>query len=260
MINLSNELMRLSTYLEETEEVADQEFNHYAAQNAYRHRIEAAARMAQNIAITNVTLGNDWLAVASADTATAIDRKYAAFRSQIEDVQELERLQQTNATSQANVSIPIENRIAEIEQRMLARQDSIPKIPVRQVAQKAVIANQQIDEASDNRQSGYLTLSVVRDLFIATGSGTLQPHMTSVPSIHVELIKSPPEVDTKSLLIRPGTGTTYDFNITLKSTAFNVFVPKGDYRFRYEAVCSDGELDSVNNEASVSNSKEEAPN
>jgi len=63
--------------------------------------------------------------------------------------------------------------------------------------------------------------------------------MNSVPHIAVRLVSSPEDAKSNNFSVRPGTGTTYDFNITMKSMVYGNYLQKGIYIFEYSAE-SDG--------------------
>jgi len=103
----------------------------------------------------------------------------------------------------------------------------------------AVRVGQQIIVAAPDNQKGRLTIEVQRDTYVATGSGKLEPQMNSVPHIAVRLVSSPEDAKSNNFSVRPGTGTTYDFNITMKSMVYGNYLQKGIYIFEYSAE-SDG--------------------
>jgi hypothetical protein len=82
-------------------------------------------------------------------------------------------------------------------------------------------------------QRGTLVVRLVRPAFKFTCSGRLEPHMLKVPDLTVAL-KSFPE-GMPEHIVRFGTGTTYDFNIHVKSTDYGEYLPTGEYRFFYDA-------------------------
>lgn len=67
-----------------------------------------------------------------------------------------------------------------------------------------------------------------------TCSGHLEPELEDIPLIHAELVESPQEVPQHT--IHAATGTTFDFNIHVKSTEKGVPLPIGEYVFSYIAI------------------------
>ena len=99
----------------------------------------------------------------------------------------------------------------------------------------AVRVDQQSASATPYKQTGKLIIQVQRETYIATGSGKLDPQMKNVPQIAVRLVASPAGAKPEGIMIRPGTGTTYDFNITMKSMAYGKYLQLGEYQFEYTA-------------------------
>lgn len=99
----------------------------------------------------------------------------------------------------------------------------------------AVATAQEFGGGSEALQTGILRISVLRQTFTATGSGKLIPPMREKPWVTVQLLSAPPEYRGNSVKFTCGTGTTFDFNITLKATEYGVSIPPGEYVFSYEA-------------------------
>jgi hypothetical protein len=99
----------------------------------------------------------------------------------------------------------------------------------------AVITDQKIDSANGFCQKGYLDITIVRDVYTATGSGKFTPRMVDIPTVYTELVAFPNGVDINTVNHQPGTGTTFDFNIGLKSRVLGRCLPRGTYRFKYMA-------------------------
>jgi hypothetical protein len=59
--------------------------------------------------------------------------------------------------------------------------------------------------------------------------------MVAVPHMEVRLVQGPIGANVDAILIRPGTGTTFDFNITMKSMEYGVHLPLGTFVFEYRA-------------------------
>jgi hypothetical protein len=102
-------------------------------------------------------------------------------------------------------------------------------------ARPAVTARQVASELSEYQQTGTLDITIEREVYIATGSGKLDPPMVAVPHMEVRLVQGPIGANVDAILIRPGTGTTFDFNITMKSMEYGVHLPLGTFVFEYRA-------------------------
>ena len=59
--------------------------------------------------------------------------------------------------------------------------------------------------------------------------------MLGTPFIEATLIEAPASVDADTIAIRAGTGTNFDFNISLKSRRWKEYLPCGTYVFEYAA-------------------------
>ena len=99
----------------------------------------------------------------------------------------------------------------------------------------AVNTQQDIEVADPLHQSGTIKIEVLRETFFATGSGRLEPRMNGVPRLNVTVVSRPDGLKDEELIIKPGTGTTYDFNVSIKSFAYGKHLPLGEYVFNYEA-------------------------
>ena len=86
-----------------------------------------------------------------------------------------------------------------------------------------------------HHQTGTLYITVLRQTYTATGSGKLAPHMRDKPWLNVQLQSAPAAYNRETMKYTCGTGTTFDFNVTLKSIEFGVPLPMGEYVFAYEA-------------------------
>lgn len=119
------------------------------------------------------------------------------------------------------------NEIAaeEISALVKLRSDSSPLVRV---------VNQSEDAATVNYQEGVLRVVLNRPAYKFTCSGHFSPKLTGVPSVFVDLVGCPEGVPRYAL--RAGTGTTFDFNIHLKSIEYGDFLPAGEYVFEYYAI------------------------
>jgi hypothetical protein len=95
------------------------------------------------------------------------------------------------------------------------------------------IREQTAEIASSKWHKGVLVVTLLRPAFKFTCSGRLDPRMPSIPELTIGLRSSPSGMPPH--ILRFGTGTTYDFNIHLKSTDYGEHLPSGSYTFLYEA-------------------------
>lgn len=112
---------------------------------------------------------------------------------------------------------------------------------VRQVANRtsnpAVAVSQDVDSdfASPDYNRGIIRITVLRNTQIATGTGKLFPVMSSTPFITARLLEMPDSYPSDMVKFKAGTGTSFDFNINIKSTTYHNPLPLGQYVFSYEA-------------------------
>ncbi len=249
MVHLSLQLHHLKGFLEDTDEVAEeqQNTNLYAGLNAYHHRTVAAADMAGSLASSNEAFRSDWLGVVSDKTRKRIEEKYEALRKYMQDFETIQKLQlqtTTNVESDGEEQ-EVREKLEQAEKRIESIQQSLPiqaaffrhslrlpAVEVEQITSKADLEN----------NSGTLRIKVVRPVFMATGSGKLIPPMKGVPELKVQLLHWPTALSFEDFKMVPGTGTNYDFNIALKSTAYGLHLPLGEYVFNYRAIASESSV------------------
>lgn len=95
-------------------------------------------------------------------------------------------------------------------------------------------AEQEVETATEGWQSGTLTIELVRQAYKFTCSGRFDPEMSDVPVLEVKLIQGPSNMPQH--IVRGGTGTSFDFNIHVKSTEFGELLPIGKYVFAFTAL------------------------
>ncbi len=108
----------------------------------------------------------------------------------------------------------------------------LPAVSVEQFAESS---------GSEYYNCGTIRIRILRDTVLATGSGKLKPAMNGIPFVSARLERMPEGYSTELVKFSAGTGTNFDFNIRIKSTAYNVPLPIGEYEFSYEARC-DGDM------------------
>lgn len=122
-------------------------------------------------------------------------------------------------------------------QRSLPPTRTIEDVSTTYITRPPAVAVQQEPGHSDaGHQTGRLKINVLRQTMTATGSGKLVPEMSYVPHVDVTLEGAPEGYSAELVRFHCGTGTTFDFNITLKSLSFNSSIPVGEYVFSYKAV------------------------
>lgn len=100
----------------------------------------------------------------------------------------------------------------------------------------AVSTSQEASHSDSMTQRGRIKINVLRNTTVATGSGKFAPEMSDIPVVNVVLEVTPEGYSPELVRFHCGTGTTFDFHITLKSLSFNSSIPIGEYVFAYEAI------------------------
>ena len=95
------------------------------------------------------------------------------------------------------------------------------------------LLSQNVSTFTDSKNSGTITIELKRSVKNFTASGHLEPNLLTSPVLEVKMTKSPHNLPQYRL--GAGSGTTYDFNIHLKSIDYQTYLPAGIYTFEYEA-------------------------
>lgn len=107
-------------------------------------------------------------------------------------------------------------------------------VKARAAANPLVQAISQLEATSTSEwNEGALSVELYRPAYAFTCSGHFKPNLQSVPSVRARLIEHPDGLPQH--IVRSGTGTTFDFNIHLKSTVNEEYLPAGEYVFEYVA-------------------------
>lgn len=114
----------------------------------------------------------------------------------------------------------------EISALVKARNEPLLKM----VSQTEVCANK-----SEN--IGRIIIKLLKPTYLFTCSGHFEPNLEGVPSMQVSLVSHPEQMPRH--IVRSGAGTTFDFNIHVKSVAYQEHLPKGEYIFEYKATIED---------------------
>lgn len=104
---------------------------------------------------------------------------------------------------------------------------------IRATANVVRSVSQSTQSCSSTTNNGLLTVDIARPTFMFTASGHFEPNLQAPPGLKVRLIETPTALAKHRL--HAGSGTTYDFNIHLKSLDFGVTLPAGRYVFEYSA-------------------------
>jgi hypothetical protein len=112
------------------------------------------------------------------------------------------------------------------EIRNVARQQLRDTPLVKVLTQNAHISDAEI-------AAGILKIELLEPAYSFTCSGHFVPELNMVPDLRVKLASFP--VGIPNHVIRSGTGTTFDFNIHLRSINYGAWLPVGVYVFEYEA-------------------------
>ena len=121
-----------------------------------------------------------------------------------------------------------ETAAEEIGALVRARTASAPLL--RLVSQTETSANQ-----AEN--SGKLIVELLRPAYRFTCSGRLDPRLDGIPMMLARLISHPQGMPRH--VVRAGAGTTFYFNIHVKSIAYQEHLPIGEYVFYYSATMPD---------------------
>ncbi|MDR9876575.1 hypothetical protein RJC98_15395 [Pseudomonas allii] len=239
IVNLSISIDRLKEFLLSSIDSVESKNDSAEVQlNGLKNRIESAAEMAVLLALSNQTFKTDWLGVVSSSMRDKIEQKYLATTEWINATDKRQKLEKKLEASGGNSALAAEIvaqlRTTDLKIESLA--DTIPSVTVPLKKSPATAVNNQTYSVQDEfKQAGQITVSVFRGVTLATGSGKLSPKMVASPHVEVKLESSPEEFDAGKFKIYPGTGTNYDFNVTIKSIVPGQLVPVGDYVFSFEA-------------------------
>lgn len=241
MVNFTSQLLDLEGYLRDTAVVAQDEggINIHAALNAYRHRTDAAASMAANLASTNESFRSDWLGVVSDSARKVIEANYKKLRSVTRKLDEIVELEQKERSASGSEDESLRKTLEKARQELESLKESLPirAFVARSPENKApaVAVDQQVEMATPERNKGVLRIKILRPVPSATGSGKLAPRMGEVPGVTIKPIKVPEGAALGDFRYTVGTGTNYDFNITIGTSGFGDPLPTGEYHFEYEA-------------------------
>ena len=225
MINLTVQLDQAKLFLRNAIDAGEREYRGRGetfARKALEHRIDGAMNMIDLIQTSNEALANDWLGVVSGSMARQLREKKKGL-DQLSKVVGGGPSVDAPLDSSSNMSdyIPGAGR--------LLRAASDPALgPAAKISQTG-------HSGDGHSQMGIMVIDVIRDTWAATGTGKLDPQMAGVPRVAVTLTNAPSHCDRSRISHHSATGTNRDFNINLRSTVRNTFLPQGQYVFEYKA-------------------------
>ncbi|WP_434707241.1 hypothetical protein J3P75_14910 [Pseudomonas sp. R1-1] len=239
IVNLSIQIDRLKEFLLSSIDTVESKDNTHEMQlYGLKNRIESAAEMAVLLALSNQTFKNDWLGVVSGPMRSKIEQKYKDTSDWIAATDKRQKLEKKIEASEGNDALVAElaAQLRATEQKIEELSNSIPAatVPLNKTLASSV-SSQDFAERSETKQSGTISIAVHRPIPNATGSGKLSPKMVAAPNLSVNLLAAPEGFERDKYKIHPGTGTNYDFNISIKSKVPGTLVPIGEYEFSFEA-------------------------
>lgn len=132
-------------------------------------------------------------------------------------------IQESAKASQTEVSDEVIEEIIKIS--LDAQGDSFDDTP-------SIMVSQAIIEADKNQQSGFLIVTLNRDMKYATGTGRFSPRFSDVPKLEVELVNSPYD-DQAYVGVSFGCGTIMNFNVHIRAKTNTLNA--GEYVFKFKA-------------------------
>ena len=254
IVNLSTQLWRLERFFQETIADASMETDPERSVLVFGNRVHSGLHTIRGLRAENNTFLSDWKGVVSAGVREEIATQVGAMSDIIEGYQEIDE-----ARTSIDGEDPQNEQRLERAYEMIDRGKKILPATLRgQVGGSAplpgVATGQTITAATERIQEGTLELRILRPLFSVTGSGKLKPPMATPPRIKVKLRQKPP--GTGDIRISVGAGTTFDFNVHLKSKEFNVHLPTGSYVFHYVAT---SDTEPITGEFNIEDSSETQP-
>ncbi|MGF6091118.1 hypothetical protein [Pseudomonas sp. 18173] len=237
--NLSIQIDRLKEFLLSSIDAVESKNDSPEMQlNGLINRIESAAEMAVLLALSNQTFKNDWLGVVSGSMRSKIEQKYKDTSDWIAATDKRQKLEKKIEASEGNDALVAEFaaqlRATELKIEELSNAIPAATVPLKKTLASSV-SRQEFTERTGTKQVGTISIAVFRPVPNATGSGKLSPKMVAAPNVTVKLLGAPDEFDRDKFKIHPGTGTNYDFNISIKSQVPGTLVPVGEYEFSFEA-------------------------
>jgi hypothetical protein len=235
MVALSIELKSLRDYVDKSQksinsDIDQKKLDLKASRTVIDHNMIAISEMLFTLYSSNEVLRGDWLGIVSPATRAKIERKYAQLNKLFDDLNFVESLSDKSDIS-ADESEKFREKLKDIRETEKSLQ-LVPNVLSR--TSPAVRVEQFIEKVEDDHHTGQLVIEVIRETYIATGTGKIQPNFQGIPSVWAELVTAPSGlVVGTDLSVSAGCGTVFDFAVTIKSIKLNVFLQKGRYVFNY---------------------------
>ena len=99
------------------------------------------------------------------------------------------------------------------------------------------VVDQEVLFSSETENRGRLRIDLTRPVYNFTASGHLDPNFRMSPNLRIKLVQHPSGLPQHRL--GAGSGTTFDFNVHIKSGEYKIFLPAGEYLFEYEATAQE---------------------
>lgn len=232
IMNLSTQLWRLEQFASSAVDDAHDEEDGARVALLLENRLFAISHLARSIRSSNNTFLSDWKGVVSPAVKQEIENQAKSQADIINAYAEIDeaRAGRSALTDELAITPRIEAALKRIEEQKAQLPAAVTPDRPATVA-PAVAAVQHSENATDRKAEGTIDLHVLRPVYTVTGSGRFIPELAQVMGIWVELISSPdPSIE---IAVRAGSGTTFDFNVHLKSMKYGVRLPPGLYQVRY---------------------------
>jgi PIN like domain len=115
------------------------------------------------------------------------------------------------------------------------------RVLLGKISRSVVRISQDVNIANEFQNYGEIHIDLVKPILSFTCSGKLYPKMIGPPLMSARLVSGPEEMP--KFHISPGTGTTFDFNVMIRSLERDILLPVGRYVFAYEADRLDIDID-----------------
>jgi hypothetical protein len=192
-----------------------------AALYAYRHRLAGAMQSLDQIGSSNDAVRSDWFGVVSPEMRGSLETRF----------KQAERLPEILDEARRNPEMSQSEPISEV----FGAGKIVEEAKRRATRPPAVRVSQSIAELPNcEHQAGEIVIEVIRETFTATGTGKFNPVMSNRPYVKHELKEFPTGINPSEFSIIIGVGTTFDFNVKLKSTEYGKFLAMGKYVVSYE--------------------------
>ena len=97
---------------------------------------------------------------------------------------------------------------------------------------------QDLTTANDHESLGFITVRIGKPTHHFTTSGKMISKFSVIPTFCQAILLTTP-AGVPDATIVASSGTTFDFNVHIKSKEYGVHLPPGEYKFQYELRCRD---------------------